>query len=362
MSGRAWREAEGLEDRRAWAAAGVAWQDIAERAWAQRDLVRTRDAAVRAGDAWRREDRPLMAAKALKLAWDAGRRGPMDAALLAAVLLDAGQADVALDIVAGTTATSDESARAVLLDVRLGLCVALGLLDQARDDLAELDGLSIPGAGIARVYRQAQVDRLDGLLERADQGFGAAAKALGDLPGAAGPRAAALAERGELALLYAALGHGAPADAVPHLEGALEGWRAAGRSGPALRAEGWLLRARALAGDSVLAAPLLDWAAGADERGLPLLAADLRVSWAIATRDPSGLGAVLAVLERAPLARGRVRVIQAELGGQADLDAALDEVTADAPWFARGLRALGRRENDGTMIEDAAARIAGFLE
>ncbi len=103
-------------------------------------------------------------------------------------------------------------------------------------------------------------------------------------------------------------------------------------------------------------------AAGADERGLPLLAADLRVSWAIATRDPSGLGAVLAVLERAPLARGRVRVIQAELGGQADLDAALDEVTADAPWFARGLRALGRRENDGTMIEDAAARIAGFLE
>lgn len=370
MSGKAWREAEGLEQRRAWALAGAAWLDIAERAWAQRDLVRTRDAAVRSGDAWRREDRPALAAKALKIAWDAGRRGPMDAALLAAVLLDAGQADVALDLVTDAVSSGAEpaaddaqkAARAVLLDVRLGLRVALGQVDAARDDLAELDSLSLPGADIARVYRQAQVDRLDGLMERAAHGYSAAANALAGMKGADGPRAAAMAERGELALLSAALGHGTPADAVPHLLAALEGWRAAARSGPTRRAEGWLLRAQALAGVAVLTAPILDWAAGADERGLPLLAADLRVSWAVASHDPSGLDAVLYTLERAPLARGRVRVIQAELGGDADLDAALNEITPDAPWFARGLRALGRREHDATMLADADARIAGFFE
>ncbi len=360
MSGKAWREAEVLERERRWGPAGVAWQAIADRAWAQGDIVRTRDAACRAGDAWRREDRPALAARALKLAWDAGRRGPMDAALLAAVLLDAGQPDVALDLVHDVEG-ADEGARAVLLDVRLGLEVALGQVDAARADLDALDALAIPGATIARVFRQAQVDRLDGLLERSDDGFAAAARALAGMEGAAGPRAAALAERGELALLRAALGHGNAGSAVPHLEAALVDWRAAGREGPALRAEAWLLRARRLAGDAVLAEPILGWIAGAVQRGLPMLAADLQVSYAIATGDPAGLVDVLAALEHAPLARGRVRVITAELGGEADLDAALSELEPDAPWFARGLLAVSRRDHDDAGIADARARIDAFF-
>jgi len=360
MSGRAWREAEVLERERRWGLAGAAWQAIADRAWAQGDIVRTRDAASRAGDAWRREDRPMLAARALKLAWDAGRRGPMDAALLAAVLLDAGQPDVALDLVQEVEG-ADDGARAVLLDVRLGLEVALGQVDRARADLDALDALEIPGATIARVFRQAQVDRLEGLLERADQGFAAAAKALAGMDGAAGPRAAALGERGELALLCAALGHGEALDAVPALEAALDAWRAAGREGPALRAEAWLLRARRLAGQVVLVDPLRGWIAGAAERGLPLLAADLQVSYAVASGDPAGLGSVLDALERAPLARGRVRVIAAELGGDAHLDAALDELQPDAPWFARALLAVGRRDRDDAVTADAKARIAAFF-
>ena len=358
--GRAWREAERLEGDRAWAAAGGAWMAIAEAAWAKKDLVRARDAASRAGDAWRREDQPARAAKALKLAWDAGRRGAMDTALLAAVMLDAGQADVAMDLVAGVEG-GEPAGQALLLDTRLGLSIALGRVDEARADLEALDALNLPAAGIARVFRQAQLDRLDGLLERADQGFAAVATALFGMERAAGPAAAAMAERGELALLVATLGGGSAADALPHLLGAAAGWKAAARAGPAQRAQAWVLRARAEAGEEVLASPILDWARGADERGVPLLAADLRVCHAVATRDPGGLEGVILTLERAPLARGRVRVIQAELGGPADLDRALDEVVIDAPWSARALLALGQREGDEGMMAEARGRMAVIL-
>jgi hypothetical protein len=348
--------------------------DIAERAMDKGDLARAQEAGSRAGDAWRREDRPVLAARALKLAWDAGRRGPIDAALLAGVLLDAGQADVALDIVADIVAPAGEAldhgtpdAQAVLLDVRLGLHLALGSVEAARADLAKLELLSVPGGEISRVFRQAQLDRLDGLMERADLGFKAAVTALGGIAGppgiAAGPMAAAMAERGELALLCAALGHGSAAEARVHLEGALAGWRTAARSGPAMRAQAWLLRAQAICGEPVLAAPILDWAAGADERGLPLLAADLRVCYAVASGDASELSDVAATLSRAPLAQGRVRVIHAELGGEqdADLESALNALAADGPWFARGLRVLGTRENDVGMLAEADARIAMFF-
>lgn len=360
--GKSWRVAEQLEGSRDWSRAAPAWMDIAQRAWERGDLVRTREAAVRAGDAARREDRPAFAARALKLAWDAGRRGPMDAALLAAVMLDAGEADVALDLVAGVESGGDPSAAAVMLDVRLGLNIALGNVDAARLDIEALDRLDVSGAGISRVFRQAQVDRLDGDLTRADMGFAAVTNSLAGLPAAVGPQAAALAERGELALLRAAFGRGEAEEALPHLLGAHAGWKLAGRAGPALRAEAWVLRARALGGETVVAAPILEWAEGAQERGLPLLAADLRVSYAIAARNPDGLEAVLTALVRAPLARGRVRVIQAELGGVADLDAALGELQPDAPWFARGLRALAMREGSAPMLADAEGRIAAFFQ
>ena len=371
MSGKAWREAEELQRTRAWSAAGTAWMDIATRAMEKGDLARAQEAGSRAGDAWRREDRPALAARALKLAWDAGRRGPIDAALLAGVLLDAGQADVALDIVAPAgdpLGNGTPDAQAVLLDVRLGLHLALGSVEAARADLAALEELAVPGGEISRVFRQAQLDRLDGLLERADLGFKAAVTALSTIAGppgiAAGPIAAAMAERGELALLCAALGHGDPAEARVHLEGALAGWRTAARSGPALRAQAWVLRSQAICGESVLAEPILDWAAGAEERGLPLLAADLRVSYAVASRDASGLRDVAGTLERAPLAQARVRVIHAELGGgpDADLDAALNALATDGPWFARGLRALATRENDAGMLAEAEARIRAFFQ
>lgn len=374
MSGRAWREAERLQRELQWADAGAAWLDIAERAYEKGDLARTSEAAARAGDAFRRDDRPVAAARSFKLAWDSGRRSPIDAALLAGALVDAGQADVALDLLdphaaMDAAASIDASGRAILLDVRLGLRLALGQVEAARADLAELDRLDVPGGNISRVFRQAQLDRLDGLLERADQGFKAALAGLSDIRGpqgvAAGPMAAAMGERGELALLCAALGQGAPEDALVHLEGAVAGWRAAGRAGPERRAQSWVLRARAAMGDAVLAEPILEWAEGADERGMPLLAADLRVSWAIAAADPSGLPAVARTLDRAPIAQARVRVVQAELEGPdgrgADLDAALAALGADAPWFARGLRALGRRERDVTLLADAEARIEAFF-
>jgi hypothetical protein len=113
-------------------------------------------------------------------------------------------------------------------------------------------------------------------------------------------------------------------------------------------------------------APALDRAlAYADERGLPMLAADLLACRAVVRRDADDACAAIRLLAEAPLARGRARVLAAELGGPSgmtvDLDAATAEVRADAPWTARALRARAVRNNDARLAERAAQQCAVLL-
>lgn len=355
--GKHWRAAELLNEHQRWDEAGLAWWDIAQRARDKRDQARCAEAAARAADAFRRADRPAKAARAAKLGWDSGRRGPEDVALLAGVFLDAGQPDVAWDLL-------DHPAEptAVFLDVRVSLALALGKVDQARLALEDLARLGGAPAEIATAFRQAQIDRLDGLFERADMGFSAVITALSGYGAvAAGPAAAAMGERGDLCLFAAEVGHGAHHDAIPHFEGAVAGWRVAGREGPLRRASAALLRARRGAGETGLTGVIAGWADDAEAREMPALWADLRVAEAL-TGGRQGLAAVAERLGQMPLLQARTRVISLEQGEPVNADLTLAALGDDAGWSARGLRALARREGDAEMLAEAETRLGALFD
>ncbi len=375
MSKREWREAEELARQGRWEAAGARYAAIVEKARRVRDTQAVREAAALAADAWRRDDRPAAAAKMLLLAREAGRDEPSDSPQLAAVLLDAGQVEAAADIaeaalLKATTPTrsapdGDPVATTLALDTLVGLDLTRGRVDAARDHLDRLAAVALPGSELSRRFRSAQVDRLDGLVAAAESTWLALAAELEPHPQAAGPAGAAWSELGEIDLLRAA--HFAD-DPTPHCERAIErfdralaAWTRAGRRAGVFRAEAWTARAHALAGTMVVA-PGLDRAIDyAIDRGMPLLEADLRACRAVVNHDPDDLRHALDRLAEAPLARGRVRVLTAELGGVADLELALAELAPDGPWRARAMRALGRQRGDARLVEEAAALGAGWF-
>lgn len=370
MSQREWREAKELAEAGRWEAAAEKWQALAERSRRVHDRRATREAASLAADALRRDDRPAAAAKMLRLAFEHGQDAVIDAVQLAAVLLDAGQIDAAFDIAAtGLARATDPMAITLSLDTLTGLCLARGDLDGARANLERLAGVGLPGGDLSRAFRGAQVDRLDGLAARAETEWTALAAKLAQMPQTAGPEGATWAELGELDLLRAEF---APDPsvfrerAIQRFERSGAAWTKAGRRAGLFRAEAWSARARALSGDTVVA-PGVDRAIGfAAERGMPLLEADLRACRAVVLHDADELLHVLDLCAEAPLARGRARVLRAELapgasGQAADLELALTELRVDGPWSARALRAIARERGDAALLEEAETRGRALL-
>ncbi len=365
MSRREWREAEDLAARGRWDEAGARYAAIVEKARRVRETQVVREAASLAADAFRRDDRPAAAAKMLLYAREAGKDDVTDAAQLAAVLLDAGQVEAAADIAATALArAADPVQETVALDTLLGLRLTQGRVEDARTHLDRLAALGLVGADMSRRFRAAQIDRLDGLVARAEAAWEVLAAALGQHPQAAGPTGATWAELGEIDLLRAAFSDD-PGDlcarAADRFERAGACWARAGRRAGALRAEAWAARARAVAGETVLPATIDRAIVYADDRGMPFLSADLRVCRAVVTGDADEVLHAIDRLAEAPLARGRARVVRAELGGAVNLDEALAELGADGPWTARALRALGRQRGDALLLEEAAERASGWM-
>lgn len=366
MSKREWREAEDLAARGRWEEAGARYAAIVEKARRVRDPQTVREAAPLAADAFRRDDRPAASAKMLMYAREAGKDDVTDAAQLAGALLDAGQVEAAADIAAAAHArATDPVAETIALDTLLGMRLTQGRVDEARLHLERLGALGLPGADISRRFRAAQIDRLDGLVAGAERTWEALAAELGRHAQAAGPEGATWAELGEIDLLRASFA----ADPGPHVARALARfecagacWAKAGRRAGAFRAEAWAARARAVAGETVLPAAIDRAIAYADDRGMPLLSADLRVCRAVVTGDADEVLHAIDRLAEAPLARGRARVVRAELGGAADLEAALAELSADGPWTARALRALGRARNDADLLAEATERARAWVD
>lgn len=346
-SSRAWKEADALADARWWGEAGAGFAAIAEKAVRVKDRRLAREAASRAADAFRRDDRPAAAAKMLRLAFQNGQDGLNDRVQLAAVLLDAGQIEAAFDIVATAADTASDPAEKILaLDTRVGLALARGRVADARQDLAAIERFALPGAEIAAGFRQAQLDRLDGLLSRAEAGWRQLVDVLTPHAQAAGPLGAAYAELGETAALRQALG--ADVDPEPFFVAAVEAWTRAGRRSGVFRAEAWLLRVRRGLPTAIDRAITY-----AMDRGMPLLAAELYVCRAVCKQDPVDAFEAVRIATEAPFARGRARVIAVELGGAADLSLAHSELREDAAWTARALLADPATAAEGRMRAEA---------
>ncbi|MES2638988.1 MAG: hypothetical protein V4850_05880 [Myxococcota bacterium] len=374
MSKREWREAEELARSGRWDEAGPRYAALAERARRVMDRREQRDAAALAADAFRRDDRPAAAAKMLVLAREGGRDETSDSAQLAAVLLDAGQVDAAHDIAAAALVKAsaapdgDPVGTTLALDTLVGLCLTRGEVDTARAHLDRLAAVALPGSELSRRFRAAQVDRLDGLVSAAETAWLALAAELEPHPQAVGPAGAAWSELGEIDLLRAAWFEDGAGTAGPFCERAIQRfdralacWTRAGRRAGVFRAEAWAARARAVAGETVVA-PGIDRAITyAIERGMPLLEADLRACRAVAKRDPDDLFHALDRLGEAPLARGRVRVLIAELGGRADLELAMSELAPDGPWRARAMRILGRQTGNTFLVDEASTLGAAWF-
>lgn len=341
MNDDAWREADQLSRGARWEDAGPKWEAVATRCRAEGAEARAKEAFSRAADAYRRDDRPVAAARTLRIAWDLGQDTTLDAAQLAAVLLDVGEVAAAADIAeAGANRAQSAADRAVGLDTAIGVFLAAGRTGDARAALDRLHAIDLPGGNLAAVFRRAQLDRLDGELTRAATAFAGIAEAASSFPAAAGAEAAAHSELGEIAELQAALGNPeALAVADEHFSAAGNAWQRARRRAGRFRAEAWESRVQALRGLTVIHAPILRALAYARARGLVLLEAELHACLGVVTRDWSIVARSLPALDETPLARGRARVLIAELAGPSDLDAALTELAADIPWATRA-RAL----------------------
>lgn len=338
----AWRDADACSRGGRWDLAGPKWQALFERARDRGALARAREAAGRAADAFRRDDRPVAAAKMLRAAWEPATASVADAAQLSAVLVDLGQPDAALDIAReGLGRAREPASEALGLDALVGTALAAGAVDEAREGVARLARLALPGADLSVAFRRAQLARLDGALDQAQAGLTALVETLAAFPPAAAAEAGTSEELAEIAVLRFHLGHGEDwlDVADEHLVAAASAWQRARRRAGRMRVEAWQARVGALRGETVLHAPITRAVAYAEERGLALFEADLRACRAVVTRNPEDLVRALRLAAHAPLARGRLRVLLAELGHPADLTAARAELVADRPWTERLARA-----------------------
>ncbi len=314
-----------VEDPRAAEARQAAGQGLWERAaelWtALADDLMEEDAgaAVQAlslsADAWRREDRPVVAAVALRRALAATGDGPGRALLhiqLAAVLADAGQLMPALDIAHGALdAAASPGEQALAADLASGLALELGRIPLA----VELLGLLRDPR--ARAFRAAVVYRVTGRLARASAELSIATEVVGGRPELAGLRAALHHEEGELALVV-----GDPADALTSFLAARSEWEQVRRRSGLFHAIAGEVRARLALDTLPLPAELDRGVDYAVDRGLVMVEQDLLLARG-AARARAGLPGAdqdlgravdLAAAVGAGLAEGRARQVRMELG------------------------------------------------
>lgn len=269
----------------------------------------------------------MRAVKALSEALRGGAQDATASALLAGLLQDVGQ------LIPARTAADDAvrwarqpGPMALALDVSIGVRLLLGELDEARERVARLEVLDLPGANLAVSFRQARLDRLDGALARTSSCLALLEERLATAgPRAAAPRASAAQEQAEVALMQ-----GKPAQAWQHLERACAAWDLAGRRPGRFGAEGLAVRIRLAEEGMVMPAVLDNPIEFADERSMVLLGAELRV------------------------ARGRARSQLGLPGASSDFDAAVDAGQRAEARFLEGRARLWRRTAGHALVADLA--------
>lgn len=361
------RLAQGHADAADWSAASLAWAQMADRAieLARADVARA--ALHEAVEALRHDDRPgatlALLSKAIDLAEGRDARAVLKLQLGAA-LLDAGFPELAEQETREALALAGVAAlQQVVADSLAGVLLARGDIIGLRGVVAQLLAESSGITAVSARFREAQLHRLDGRLDRARDGFVAACEALADHPRAAGARAAALSELAELELVRQQ-----PDGALALYELAAGEWERAGRRAGLLGVLAGRAQAILESGATFLPGLLDEPIAYAEARELPALEARLRMARGLC-RHAAGSEAADADLEaailladtaRSPWLAGRIRYERHRCGLAAEADElrrAVDQLTGNQPWYCRATLALAQ----ATLGRDPAEamRLAG---
>ncbi|HCH65598.1 MAG: hypothetical protein CL927_15565 [Deltaproteobacteria bacterium] len=277
------------------------------------DSAGARAAWRSAAESWRQCDRPVRAARALAQALSDAPPDALGSALLAGVLQDVGQVVAAREAAEDAVrAAVEPGARVLALDVLTGILLMLGEVGAARIHLETLRRSPGPAAALAASFRLARFQRLEGDLEGAIAGL---ESVVHGLPAAdrrfAAPRAAALHDIAEFHLLAGRV------DAAQSALGiAGRAWARARRRPGAFVAEGLSVRLGLARGLPVLPDVLDNALDFAEQRGLVLLGAELRIARARAAAAVGREGAssdfdrAVEAAKRAqtPLLEGRARL------------------------------------------------------
>ncbi|MCB9792788.1 MAG: hypothetical protein H6741_08655 [Alphaproteobacteria bacterium] len=365
------RKALGYSEQASWERAGRAWAELIDLALDHRHVDLAREAAGRAVDALRRDDRPAASLSVLRRAIDLAddRDGKLlQQVQLSACLVDAGHPDLAEQVGREALAMTEPGPlRALAADTLAGVLIARGDVLGLRGVVAQLRHEARGVGVISANFREAQLDRLDGRLGLAEDRFQGCVEDLEGHPRAEGARASAFMELGELALIV-----GDPESALEHFNAASAAWSRAGRRAGLLLAEAGRVHAALASGATTFLPGLLDDpVAYAEDRGLPVLEARLRLARGL-SRTAAGSEAAKADLDAAilladaagvPQLAGRIRLERHRWGLCNDLDElqlAGDQLVGNQPWFCRAELAYARAIA-ATDPADAMRRAARVL-
>lgn len=344
------------EQARDWPACAEAWIEAGRAAVDGEQVPLAVRCLVSAAEAFRRADRPVDGRRALASAQALGADGVDFGVRLAGVMVelgDPGAVEVIVRAAGATGAATPPHLRAAVIDTRIGIAWQWG---RKSDVVPLLDALRDvePAPGIGWRFRDAELARMDGALDRADAGLVALIADLAALDPVRTEVAVAAAntERAELCAL-----RGDAAGAREAFAEAAHQHAAGGRRSLALRAQAGAARAAVAAGVAVLTTDLVDGLGFARDRGLSGLRVELETALAMATagRDPRAASALFAsALSGAErrggrLQRGRVRLERAlagvvpEAARAEELALAADDLADDVIRRDRALALLGTK-------------------
>jgi hypothetical protein len=338
-------------EARAWEPACEEFSRLARFLESAREMESACGAWGSAGDAAWRADRPLEAS----LVGQPGGASPAlsIAALrmvqISSVLMETGK----LARAEKTLARIDEmpvgqGIATLQRDTRIGLLLLQGRVTEARREHLSLAEQAPPGAEPVVLFRNGQIRRFEGRLQDAEEELARLSADIEGRPEMDGPLGATLLERVELATL-----RGDETRSLAILEQAEAAWSKAGRASGVYRVEAQrLLLAVRLARGHVLTTRLDQGILFAQERGMVILEAELRLARARCRRWRSAEGAredlaqVIALTEDAGAVllagQARLEMNDQPQGDLPSLERASRELRETSWWYARALLARAR--------------------
>ena len=347
-------QATALSAASRWGEAAEAWGRVHGRAMRSGDLELAQRGASERVEALRRDDRPAQMLDALGAALalvEGDARTPLEVQVVAA-MADIGQlrgaARRASELLARTTRPGT---RLVVADTLAGVLLSRGDLLGLSNLVEQLEAEARGPARLSARFRRAQLERMQGQLDAAAQGFIEVHETLAPHPAAAAAAGGALAELADICLIK-----GEFDECFAFLGGAAQHFQQARRRAALFQLEAERALAVLTSGANFLPGLLDDHVEYAGSRGLVLLEARARLARGLcrvaggseAAWSDLDAAVLLADTAGAPLLAGRARLERfhaglGEEGGVAsteDLRRAVEDLTGDRVWHSRAMVVL----------------------